>query len=207
MVMDTVTDAGTATTHAGKKPDILAWFDWAERLTTGLGTKSELNVIEENNFDAVLLSAVAALHANKPGVHLPEQLQADLDRTGVAAPQRLVVNSGSAIAVETITLFMLERLATRDDERAFELAEDLRIISRGGVFANQLALFQMSLADINPDLNTRNFEPWGDKADHLKVASAQRLVKPDSFEGQAVQSANRVMQSYFKAPVPRLDAA
>lgn len=198
---------GAPVLDAEAKPAILVWFDWAERMTTGLGTQREFSAQDENNVDAVLLSAVAALHANKPGIHLPAHLQGDLERTGLEAPERLVVNSGSAIAVETITLFMLERLATRDDERAFDIAEDLRMISRNSVFANQLALFQMSLADINPELNARNFESWGDKTAHLKAASVRRSVKPDSFEGQVVQSANRVMHSYFKATAPSLDAA
>lgn len=182
MVMDTVipTDAST------KKPDILAWFDWAERLTTGLGTQTEWQTRDENNFDAVLLSLVASLHT-KQGADVSDT-QRELRRTGVALPERLVVNAGSAVAIETITLFMLERLAARDDERAFFIADNLRDVSNSTVFVNQLQLFQMSLIDGNPDLANRNLQDFGDKEDVKLAASVQRSIKPDSFAGDVYRS-------------------
>ncbi len=194
MVMDTVTADSASATADAKKPDILAWFDWAERLTTGLGQKSELSVADENNFDAVLLSLLSSLH-NKPGADT-SGIQRELKSTGVRVPEKLAVNAGSVVAIETITLFMLERLATRDDERAFDIAEDLRSISRNGIFASQLQIFQMGLAAGNETL--RPVEPFGNKDELVANASRERSFKPDSFAASVNQAAKRMMHSYFK---------
>ena len=37
-----------------EEPAIITWFNWAEKLTTGLGSKTQWTATEENSFDAVL---------------------------------------------------------------------------------------------------------------------------------------------------------
>lgn len=204
MVMDTVipNDAAAANTN---RPDILAWFNWAERLTTGLGTQSEWQMRDENNFDAVLLSLVASLHT-KQGADASD-IQHELKKTGVPLPEKLVVNSASAVAIETITLFMLERLATQDDERAFFIADTLRDVSNSNVFVNQLQLLQMNLIAGNPDLENRNLQPFGDEAAVRLAASTQRSVKADSFADDVYRSSVRLQHSFFTARAPALNAA
>ena len=191
-------------------PDILTWFDWAENLTTGLGAKTELHSREENNFTAVLSSIVAAIYNYHTEEPRPAHLQTDYDVHGVRAAAKLVLNPANEMAVERVARFMLERLATRDEARAFDIADNLRTITGSSVFAKQLALFQTGLMEGNADLSLPAGASLDSKA-NLVAAIQQdtrlQSIRPRSIAARTNDRAAELMQNYFKPTPPRLSAA
>ncbi len=192
------------------KSEILVWFDWAERLTTGLGSKDELSAVQEDNFDAVLHSAVRALH-HRPGDRLSDAVSSAIDANPVKSPVKLVSQQSHQVTLETITLFMLERLASRGDEvaqeRAYDIAEDLRAVTTPrSIFSAQLQLFQIALIEGNPNLEGRGVEELGNKKELQAIAGAQRSINPASYSGEVYARADGLMRNFFKRDI-RLEAA
>ena len=196
---------------SGQEPAILTWFKWAEKLTTGLGSKTKWTASEENNFDAVLHSLVAALH-HRPGDRISDEIRGAMDINPVKAPVKLVMQPSHHVTLETMARFLLERLETRmntgGQEQAFDLAEKLRAAtSPRSVFAAQLQLFQMNMVEGNPELATRDHAEWGDRSELTKLASTPRTINPTTFTADVYRSADSLMRNFFKREGARLDAA
>ena len=126
---------------------------------------------------------------------------------------KLVMQPSHHVTLETIGLFLLERLASRDEtngqEQAFDLAEQLRATTTPrSIFGAQLQLFQMSLVDGNPELATRNHDEWGNRGELTNIASAPRSINPTTFTANVYRRADNLMLNFFKRDsAPRLDAA
>ena len=147
---------------------------------------------------------------HRPGDRISEELRGAIQANPVKPPVKLAYQQAHHATLETVVLFLLERLASRNEseakEQAFDLTHQLRsTTSPRSVFGAQLQLFQMSLVDGNPELAARNHDELGNRGELTKTASMPRSINSTTFTADVYRRADGLMYSYFKPA--RLDAA
>jgi hypothetical protein len=155
---------------------IEAWFDMAEKLTTGLGGReANWTNAEARKFHKVL-----------------DSIQSELQRT-VSEPE-------VRVSLETVTMFLLGRLAMRNTGKAFTIAEQIRAKEADGSLKDQLALFQSQLASDNPKLLKVKHASWPDPDELERRLEGDRSVPSGKRAVLAHRRAEQMMLRFFPMP-------